>query len=97
MCERQGKHNATRLDKDSRKSRTLHLEMFERQQLKGLDRRTQSQLLVTANVVPRSRIFVTLKMEARISSKTTVHTRTTWRNIPEDGILHVHYLVQDNP
>jgi hypothetical protein len=30
----------------------------------------------------------TLKMEAIRSSETSVHTRSTWRHIPEDGILH---------
>jgi hypothetical protein len=31
-----------------------------------------------------------LKMEAMRSSETSVHTRSTWRHIPEDGILHSH-------
>jgi hypothetical protein len=33
--------------------------------------------------------FSTLKMEAMLSSKTSVHTRSTWRHIPEDGIHQV--------
>jgi hypothetical protein len=41
----------------------------------------------SANVVPISPILVTLMMEAISSSKTSVLTRVTWRNIPEDGIL----------
>jgi hypothetical protein len=32
--------------------------------------------------------FSTLKMEAIRSSETSVHTRSTRRHIPEDGILH---------
>jgi hypothetical protein len=34
--------------------------------------------------------FSTLKMEAILSSETSVHTRSTQRHMPEDGILHNH-------
>jgi hypothetical protein len=34
--------------------------------------------------------FSALKLEAIRSSETSVHTRTTWRHIPENGILHCH-------
>jgi hypothetical protein len=45
------------------------------------------RLLVTANI-PSSPILVTLMMEAICSSKTSVITRATQRNVPEDCILH---------
>jgi hypothetical protein len=44
--------------------------------------------LVTGNAVPSSPIPVTLMMEAKRSSETSLLTRAIRRTIPEDVILH---------
>jgi hypothetical protein len=51
--------------------------------------RSMHRLLVMANILS-SPILVTLMMEALSSSDTSVLTRATWHNNPENGILQTH-------
>jgi hypothetical protein len=46
--------------------------------------------MASLTLIPHSRIFSTLKMEAILSSETSVNTKSTQRHIPEDFILHFY-------
>jgi hypothetical protein len=54
--------------------------------------RSVRRLLVAACVVPSSPIFATLMKKAPGSYETSVLTRATRRNNPEDTILHIQIL-----
>jgi hypothetical protein len=57
----------------------------------GMFLRSVRQLLVTASVVLISPILVTLMKEALSYFETSVLTRATRRNIPEDAFPHLNF------
>jgi hypothetical protein len=59
----------------------------------ALVRTDVSEERVVASVVPSSPILVILMKEALSSSQTSVIARATRRNIPEDTILHSHFII----
>jgi hypothetical protein len=53
------------------------------------------RLLVTASIALSSPILVTLMKDALSSSETSVLTRATLHNIPEDAVLHLSFRYQE--